>query len=187
MTPLERGWLFPLKTIDYKEVLLDLGLDRLDPAGRERAEAALRQSVDYWPIPLFPMSCHLLCLEPILDVVRRGYPDVAEAFARKSIAENPKYDLLHFVLGAALAAQRDMAGASAEFQTAYQCHAPLRTVVGPFVTALCVDKDPAKSYAEAERLKHYGFFLAPPLFRVVQQAFPDYSGPVPDADSPLHP
>lgn len=157
-------WLVPLTAPDYERILTEVGLGHLEGSGRQKALAALREAIDFWPIDDFPLSTKLFYMDPIFDLMRRGHSDVAEALARYVVAKHPSFGLGHFALGAVLAAQGEPDKALSSFGEARANYWDIDNMLGPFMDAVSLHPDRDRAIAEAQRLLDMGFAYAEPIY-----------------------
>ena len=172
-----------LRPIDYDAVLDELGFQVCDHGERRRLSAALRESVDHWPLDeRFPASSRLSCIWPVLDLARRGHCGLAEALARRLIAQHPDFGLLHMALGAGLLKERQIPAAQTAFAAAGKLHRDLGHVLAPFLDALARNDDPEAVCNEIRRLEQIGFWFAPALRDAYR---PDGPSVVPISAAPM--
>ena len=126
--------------------------------------AALRESVDHWPLDeKFPGCARFNCIAPILDLVCRGHADLAGATARHLIAQHPDYGLLHMALGIALLKEQQNPAAREAFAAAGKLNGDLGLILAPFLDALSRNDNFAAACDEARKLERSGFWYAPAL------------------------
>lgn len=163
LTPGGYPWLSPLRPIDYPAVLRELGFKDLDVARQEGLTQALRESLDHWPLDLFPLSSKFCYLAPVMDLARRGHTGLAIALARRAETEYPDFGLLQVALAAVSLTRQDIPAAQAMLTRAAEMHRGLGPVLAPLINALTRTRDPETLCGHIRRLDQMGVFFAPAL------------------------
>ncbi len=148
--------------VDYEAVLDLLGFQGCEQRQRSRLLAALRESVDHWPVDeRFPWNSKLFSLWPVFDLAARGHGDLAEALAGYLVGQHQNYALLHMALGVALLKEEKTVSALGAFGTARRLDPNLGVVLAPFIDAAGRADEPGAVCREAEKLQRDGFLFGP--------------------------
>ncbi len=115
-------------------------------------EDARKEAARMYDIPSGSAASYLLTARMLL---RQGHDPIAEQYAQKAAAADPKLPLVHFLLGEFYLYKSDIARAAAEFEKELQLNPAF---AGTYDRLADVDIRTGK-YDEAERLLRRGIFL----------------------------